>query len=200
MLVSCLITIYLLLVFVCLVISFLRRKNDGSYLYLYFISVAVIEILPRIFVVEANRIYTFGSFLYIVFFTFYYSIKIPDQKRSVYILGLLASVFSLVFIVLSKQMFSTALGITLSVFYMTLSLMWFFSQIKNTDNTFITHKQAFWVSSAMLFWSVIFLFRISFMYWLAENDHDFLVFLDKIFKISVVLTYGLYLIAVTRKY
>lgn len=192
--------LYIIVIYLCLFISFLHRKRDEYYLFIYFLIVAVVETLTLFFPVEINRIYSAISFFYIAYFTYYFAKQINHKRKLIYSLGVLAAISSLVFILFSEYSFSVALGVTISVFYIILALFWLFDQIKNVQKVFILKKQAFWVSTALLFWSVIFLFRITLMHWLEANDYAFLVVLDKIFKFSVVLTYVFFLIAVTRKY
>ena len=194
-----LLAIYILEVFVCMLISFIRRKDDNSYLYLYFLLILIIELLNKYSSLDGNRLYTIATFLYMSYFTYYYAQTMPRQKNFIFGLGVLANILGLVFVFSTDQTFSVALGVTLSVFFVFLALFWFFNQINKANSVVITRKQAFWVSTALLVWSVIFLFRSSLMYWLEENDLEFLVLFDKIFKISVVITYFSFLIAVTRK-
>lgn len=194
-----LLAIYILEVFVCMLISFIRRKDDNSYLYLYFLLILIVELLNKFSSLDGNRLYTIATFLYMSYFTYYYAQTMRRQKNFIIGLGVLANVLGLVFVFSTDQTFSVALGVTLSVFFVFLALFWFFNQINKANSVVITRKQAFWVSTALLVWSVIFLFRSSLMYWLEENDLEFLVLFDKIFKISVVITYFSFLIAVTRK-
>lgn len=192
--------IYVVVLYLCLIISFFRRKRDDSYLFIYFFVVAVIETFTHFFTLDVNIIYTSCSFFYIGYFTYYYAEQMEQKKKQIYIFGGLAAIIGLVFILSSEYSFSIALGVTVSVFYIILSLFWLFDQITNEQKVYILKKQAFWVTTALLFFSIIFLFRITLMHWLEENDYAFLVVLDHIFKVSVVLTYVFFLIAVTRKY
>lgn len=194
-----LLAIYILEVFVCMLISFIRRKDDNSYLYLYFLLILIVELLNKFTALDGNRLYTIASFLYMSYFTYYYAQTMPRHRNLIISLGVLANFSGLVFVFSTDQTFSVALGVTLSVFFVFLALFWFFNQINKANSVVITRKQAFWVSTALLVWSVIFLFRSSLMYWLEENDLEFLVLFDKIFKISVIITYFSFLIAVTRK-
>ncbi|MGV8913998.1 MAG: hypothetical protein ACOH1X_00980 [Kaistella sp.] len=194
-----LLVIYFLEVFICLLISFLRRKDDNSYLYLYFLLILIVELLNKFTSLDGNRLYTIASFLYMSYFTYYYAQTMPRHRNLIIGLGVLANFLGLVFVLTSNQTFSVALGVTVSVFFVFLALFWFFTQINKTNSVIITRKQAFWVSTALLVWSVIFLFRSSLMYWLEENDLEFLLLFDNVFKIFVVVTYFAFLIAVTRK-
>lgn len=192
--------VYLALIYLCLIVSFLNRKRDRSMIYLYFLIVGIIESFPHFLTINMNRVYTIGTFLYMLYFTFYYARLWPEKKKIIYFLGLLA-ICSCVFLTInSQESFPAGLGLGISIFYITLSLSWFYHQITMPDSVFIIKKQAFWVSTAILFWSVFFLFRVSPMYWLETHDLNFLLILNGIFKAAVVFTYALFLIAVTRKH
>ena len=135
-----------------------------------------------------------------IFFTFYYSKHLVNRKKQIYIFGGISCIVGLSLIMISDDIFPIGLGICIAVFYIFLSLAWFFYQTKDSDSIFIVQKQAFWVSVALLFWSIIFLFRVVPMYWLEKNDLNFLLILSEIFKTAVVVTYVFFLVAVTRKH
>ena len=192
--------IYLIMIYLCLIISFLRRKSDRHHIYIYFLIVAVVETLPLIVTLELNRIYSIASFFYIAYFTYYYAKEMQNKKYFIYALGLFIAVIGSVFMVNSNYSFAIGLGVAVAFFYIILALYWLFEQITNVQDIFILKKQAFWLSSGLLFWSIIFLFKITLMYWLEANDYAFLIILDKIFKVSVLITYVFFLIAITRKF
>ncbi len=192
--------IYLIMIYLCLIISFLRRKSDRHHIFIYFLIVAVVETLPLIVTLELNRIYSIASFFYIAYFTYYYAIEMQNKKYFIYALGLFIAVIGSVFMVNSNYSFAIGLGVAVAFFYIILALYWLFEQITNVQDIFILKKQAFWLSSGLLFWSIIFLFKITLMYWLEANDYAFLIILDKIFKVSVLITYVFFLIAITRKF
>ncbi len=191
---------YTALIFLCLIISFYYRKKDASKLFLYFLLVVIVESLTNIFNVKTNSIYSIGTFGYMIFFTFYYSKHLVNRKKQIYIFGGISCIVGLSLIMISDDIFPIGLGICIAVFYIFLSLAWFFYQTKDSDSIFIVQKQAFWVSVALLFWSIIFLFRVVPMYWLEKNDLNFLLILSEIFKTAVVVTYVFFLVAVTRKH
>ena len=192
--------IYLIMIYLCLIISFLRRKSDRHHIFIYFLIVAVVETLPLIVTLELNRIYSIASFFYIAYFTYYYAKEMQNKKYFIYPLGLFIAVIGSVFMVNSNYSFAIGLGVAVAFFYIILALFWLFEQITNVQDIFILKKQAFWLSSGLLFWSIIFLFKITLMYWLEANDYAFLIILDKIFKVSVLITYVFFLIAITRKF
>lgn len=188
------------MIYLCLIISFLRRKSDRHHIFIYFLIVAVVETLPLIVTLELNRIYSVASFFYIAYFTYYYAKEMQNKKYFIYALGLFIAVIGSVFMVNSNYSFAIGLGVAVAFFYIILALYWLFEQITNVQDIFILKKQAFWLSSGLLFWSIIFLFKITLMYWLEANDYAFLIILDKIFKVSVLITYVFFLIAITRKF
>ena len=191
---------YTALIFLCLIISFYYRKKDASKLFIYFLLVVILESLTNIFNIKTNSIYSIGTFGYMIFFTFYYSKQLAYRKKQIYIFGGISYIVGLSLIMISDDIFTIGLGNCIAVFYIFLSLAWFFYQTKDSDSIFIVQKQAFWVSVALLFWSIIFLFLVVPMYCLENNDLFFLLILSEIFKTAVVVTYVFFLVAVTRKH
>ena len=182
----------------CLFVAVLKRKENRFPIYIYFLIVALVESFAYFMNVNAVT-YKVASLFYCAFFTMFYVNFTVRFKTLIYVLGALSLAAILFFMSKSDDNFPISIGITIAVLYIILSIIWFYEQIKYPKNQFITDRQGFWISAANLFWSVIFLFRISMMYYLAENDPAFLILLDKIFKISVILTYILLLIGLTKK-
>lgn len=191
-------SLYFLLVFTCLLVGFLLRKKCNFPLYIYFLIVAVVETFS--FFLKGNSLfYQFGSLFYVVFFTIYYAAFLKRFRNTIYVLGGISSAVQLYYVLQFERNFPIEIGIVISILYIVLAFMWFYEQIRKPGKFDIIENERFWVSAANFFWGIIFLFRISLMYWLAEKDPGFLMILDKIFKISVIITYGLYLVGVTRK-
>ena len=192
--------VYTVIIYLCLFLSFFYRNRNGIDLFVYFTIVCTIEILPIILGKEwSGRIYSVASLMYIGFFTYYYGKFMRNQKKLIYVLGLISGLVCFYFMLGSSKNFAVGLGVTLALFYIFLSLSWLFDEVRNVDEDFIAKKQVFWVSSAILLWSVFFLFRIVPMYWLEKNDLAFLIMLDKIFRIAVTVTYIIFIIAITCK-
>ncbi|MEC5157015.1 hypothetical protein RCH13_000914 [Chryseobacterium sp. MP_3.2] len=194
------ILLYFLLLGACLLISFQKRRENKFPFYIYFLIVAVIEILCMFLDPDGkNLTYLIGSFLYVPFFTLYYSNLIPQFRKVLYALGggsILAMVY---FIYESPHIFPVEVGVIISLTYATFALIWFSYHLKNMEKVFIAQMQGFWVSAAILFWGIIFLFRVTLMYYLQTHDPEFLLLLHQIFKVSILITYVFFLISVTRK-
>ncbi len=190
--------VYQLLIIICLIVAFLKRKEKRFPIYLYFLIVGIIEAISY-FYRENSLPYQLGSLFYAAFFTLYYARFTPRLKKLVYLFGGIA--FSLILFIFLKfeQNFPSEMGVLISILYIFLSLIWFYDQVTHPGKNFIIHQETFWISAANLFWGIIFLFRVSMMYYLAAKDLEFLMVIDKIFRISLLLTYVILLIGVTRK-
>ena len=69
-------------------------------------------------------------------------------------------------------MISSNVYLIVVFFDLILALIWFYQIINNIDDIFITHKQAFWVSTGLLLWSIFNLFRLYPLYFLYESDNE----------------------------
>lgn len=192
------IALYYLIICTCLFLTVSKKKQFQFPLYIYFLVVLFIETIAYFF--KGNTIiYQVGSLFYVAFFTFYYAFNTRGYRKLIYVLGAVTFLFISFFVLKFDINFPVPIGISVAFWYIFLSFIWFFDQIRNPVNQFIIKKQAFWISAANLLWGIIFLFRVSLMDWLAEKDFEFLIVLDQIFKISLIFTYGLLLIGVTKK-
>ncbi len=81
----------------------------------------------------------------------------------------------------------------MSLTYILFALQWLFNQLKHVDKNSLLKKQAFWFSTSLLIWSVIFLFRLIPMYWLDINDNNFLRQINLGYQITTILSYCLFL-------
>lgn len=190
--------LYLILICSCLLIAFLKRKENKFPIYIYFLIVLIVESIAY-YLKTSTLPYQIGSLFYAAFFIFYYTHFTQKFKNAIYSIGGISLAVILFYILKFDPNFPIGIGITVAIFYLLLSLLWFYDQIKRPRNLFIINNQCFWISAANLFWSIIFIFRISLMYWLAAKDMEFLIVLGMIFKISLLLTYVLLLIGVTKK-
>ncbi len=192
--------LYFLLLGACLFISIQKRRENKFPFYIYFLIVAVIETLCIFLDPDAvNLTYLIGSFLYVPFFTLYYSNLIPQFRKVFYALGVISILAMVYFINESAHIFPVEVGVIISLTYAIFALIWFSYHLRNMEQVFIAQLQGFWVSAAILFWGIIFLFRVTLMYYLQTHDPEFLLVLHQIFKVSIVITYVFFLISVTRK-
>ncbi|SEM55557.1 hypothetical protein SAMN05421856_104157 [Chryseobacterium taichungense] len=114
----------------------------------------------------------------ILFFTFYFFKLFSKIIKKVLIV---ISIFSLGYIFSTtnflSQDFDHKIGITVTLFYIVISLLWFYHKITFFDERKISDDPAFWISTALMMWSCFFLFRVTPMFYFAKEDEEFLKFL-----------------------
>jgi hypothetical protein len=60
------------------------------------------------------------------------------------------------------------------------------------DENKITDDPAFWISTALLMWSCFFIFRVTPMFFFAENDYEFLQFLKAGQNVINIFMYAMF--------
>lgn len=185
--------IYFTIILFCLGASFLNKVSRQNLLYLYFFLVVSIEIgfFTRIVPVA---IYNSSPLLYISFFTFYFGNQKNGTKKTIYSIGSIAFISCLYFYAFEGlEKYSTQAGTAMNLVYIIFSLQWLLSQLMHVDENSLLKKQAFWFSTSLLIWSVVFLFRLIPMYWLDINDNTFLRQINCGYQITTILSYCLFL-------
>ncbi|SKB73786.1 hypothetical protein SAMN05660477_00919 [Soonwooa buanensis] len=188
--------IYLFVVFLCFVSSIINRKTEQHFLWLYFATVFTCENLNKIELMPYS-LYIFTIPLYSLFFIYYFGTEEKNKKFS-WILAIINIILSAIFFG-TEANYQIILSVILCVTYTFLSLRWFFLQLKNTDVTPIYKKQKFWVATSLLFFSIVFIFRIVPTNLLNVMDVEFLQLITKSFMIAVIISYLLLLKATTCK-
>lgn len=164
----------------------LGRKYSFSaqdYLFIYFIVTFVNECISFIRnIIDPDVKVGLQYNLYFIFCILYFSMfflklfsGISKMLLVMATLGALAYIF--ISTNFSGEKFDNKIGITITLFYITISLLWFYYKILFFDKRKITDDPAFWISTALLMWSCFFLFRVTPMFYFAKEDKDFLEFL-----------------------
>ena len=167
--------VYLFFVFITEVLGYFLRKTFGiNYFFFYYPGVIL------------NVLY-FGCFFYLEF-------RSLILKRLAFFLTIISLGAILLFQYYDGTlMISSNVYLIVVFFDLILALIWFYQIINNIDDIFITHKQAFWVSIALIFWNVCGLLRYIPLYSLFEVDREFLRLINIIFSVVNIITYLLYL-------
>ena len=189
-----LVPIYLLLLFLCLAFSIYKKKARQNFLWLYFVIVFIVEFIKiKVLKNSSSVIYTYISITYILYFIIYYWKQ--KLNKIILILIFIISFIIYIYIILNNNStdYPTPIGIIMSLSYILLALLWYIHQLQNVDTIRILKKQAFWVSSSLLIWSVFFIFRSIPMYWLNIHDYDFLIQINFGFQIITIFSYLLFL-------
>ena len=178
-----------------------KYTERQRYFYLYisfvfFIDVIGINIARKYLGIDQFYLY-FPLFIFTIFYFSYFYLNNYKDKLNRVLLFLLAFL-ALFFLILSQVkedtlVISANVFLILIIFQLTLSLQWFWHIVNHADEQNIVHKQAFWVSCALLIWSTFALFRMYPMYDLDKMDGSFLDIIINIFQIANIVTYLLYI-------
>ncbi len=185
--------IYFFIILFCFGASFIRKVSRQNLFYIYFLLVVIIEI-GAFFRILPRDIYNSSPLYYIPFFTFYFANQKNTNQKNIYLIGSVAFISCIFFYAFEGlQEYSIYAGTLMSVVYIVYSLLWLLLQILNTDENPLLKKQAFWISSSLLIWAVFFIFRSIPMYWLNNNDLEFLIQINFGFQIITIFSYLLFL-------
>ena len=186
-------TIYLSLLSLCFLASF-RKLFLKNFLWAYFLYVIIVEVLVNFFSVK-DHLYIYSILIYIIYFFFFYAKKI--HKKAVVAISLVLFLISFYFIVSSNQVesYNINAGISLSIFYILISLLWFYTNFQKTNRK-IHHKLGFWVSSSLLLWGVAFIFRIIPMQFFNIKDKEFLLVITQLYQSFTILSYVIFLVGI----
>lgn len=148
--------------------------------------------LLRFPVINTDWLYKSYILFCIVFFGIYYSRIFPKTYRNVAVILTLVALIAFVCIVdYSVRIFEPDLGILISVFYILLSLIWYFYALHHNLNQKITESPHFWISSALLLWGSFYIFRIYPAKYLHENAPSFHTTLKNINYLVATVMYVL---------
>lgn len=136
----------------------------------------------------------------LVFFSFYFKKSFKNVMKKI---SFISTIVSIMFVAVctnfSDEDFDKKIGITVTLFYIVNSLLWFYQKISFFDEHKITDDPAFWVFTALLMWSCFFIFRVTPMFFFAKTDNEFLKFLKIGQNIINILMYFMFYISL-RKY
>ena len=183
--------IYLILLLLCFLGSF-RPMFLKNFLWLYFFYIICVEILVNFYSVN-DQIYNYSILVYIFYFSFYYFKKV--NKKLLIAISAISFAVSFYFVFLSNHFvnYNINAGISLSIFYILLSLQWFFTHFNKIDRK-IQQKMGFWISFSLLLWAVAFIFRIIPMQFFNIKDKEFLLVITQIYQSFTISSYVIFLV------
>ena len=183
--------IYLILLLLCFLGSF-RPMFLKNFLWLYFFYIICVEILVNFYSVN-DQIYNYSILVYIFYFSFYYFKKV--NKKLLIAISAISFAVSFYFVFLSNHFenYNINAGISLSFFYILLSLQWFFTHFNKADRK-IQQKMGFWISFSLLLWAVAFIFRIIPMQFFNIKDKEFLLVITQIYQSFTIFSYVIFLV------
>ena len=178
-----------------------KYKKRQRHFYLYITIIFLIDgigfFLGRKYFEVDQFYFYFPLFIFtILYFGYFYLNDYKDKFNRIILVSL--AILSLVFIVFFQMkedslVISSNLFLILIVYQLALALQWFWYIVNHADEQNIIHKQAFWVSCALLLWSTFALFRMYPMYDLSKIDSTFLATIIDVFQVVNIITYLLYI-------
>lgn len=175
-------------------------KSRQNYFFLYITFVFIIDVLGGFLrkKIQINQFYFYFPYtlFHIIYFGFFYYLAFKNKlsfKRITIVITFVS------FFLIVIEQFRT-LSLTLSnnvflivvIFNILLGLTWFVYTVNNIDDVNITNKYTFWITLAIILWSVFAFFRLFPIYELFKIDKELLKFLNITFSIINIITYLLY--------
>lgn len=178
-----------------------KYTKKQRYFYIYITLIFLIDVFGgvlRIDYYHLNQFYFyFPLFIFTILYFGYFFIQ--DYKDRINRILLFFSTALALTAVLFAQIkddylvISPTTMLVIIIYQIVLSLQWFWYIVNHADEQNIIHKQAFWVSCALLIWSTFAIFRMYPMYDLAKMDKDFLSSIINVFEFVNIITYLLYI-------
>lgn len=174
--------------------GFKKQNGISIYLGIVFFTECLVLVLKQ----QKNHtlVYTLSIPLFFIAIAIFYAY---EWKLAIHmithliIIGLLLALMLVKIDITQINSFNIALGVILGIFYIICSLHWFYYQIKYPDEILITKKLPFWISIAIMFWSIIFIFRVVLMYYLDSVDRNFLTELQIALTLTNIIVYILFI-------
>ena len=177
-----------------------RKYNLSSqnYLVIYLLVTFLVEVFSWIVLLidkdsQWSFQYNFYCVFCIVFFWYYYSSLFDTSlKKKANILSVLLLIGVLVFPNFLGENLESKLIIALPLFYILYSMLWFYQKIAFPSKDKITDDPNFWISTALLFWSCFFIFRVIPRHLFDSRDKVFLILLRELLYIINCIMYLLF--------
>lgn len=194
--------IYLGVILLCFILSIKNPLARKKKLWLYFLVIIFVEIYTAYIIKYTHlNIHSYALSFYILYFVNYFLDDLfKKQKFWKYSILILVLILCSLFIFLQKEIYDKNLIFIMITSYVILPLYCLYNLIENVDEISILKKQIFWISISLLIWIIFFSFFIIPVYFLNENDKDFLEITSSIFKYATVFSYVLMIQATRCKY
>ncbi|MDF2552139.1 MAG: hypothetical protein K0R77_1414 [Chryseobacterium sp.] len=182
--------LYYIIIFINLIVSIAYKVLWKQFFWLYFGITVIIEMLVSFKVsFITSRIYNYLDLFCIGYFGYIYFKEIYNNS-AIRITSIISIIVGGLFMFFSKTHYSIATGFLYSAFLIFISLFWFYKKISEEsreDN--ILYLCFFWISSALLLWSVFYIFRMLPMYFFVKTDLEFSYMLKITFQIITIISY-----------
>jgi uncharacterized membrane protein len=202
---------YLIVLFLVAAFSILSciktGKQQQDFLCIYLGISFCLEFLMFIIQIYFHSSSGFGFLynLYILFCTLFF-LHYFNQRQNVKLVRLNKLIFSvfavvyMIFIFKNYKEVNQIIGISFSLIYILYSLIWFYGKLTYPDPDLknMMNDAKFWVSTALLFWSVFFILRIIPRYFFSKIDVELLITSQSFFFFINIVFYTMFFIAVIK--
>ena len=199
--------LYIAVLFIDTVKSIVLAGKNGlssqNYFGIYLLLSLSLELYGhyKIYLREFDFAYLFNyySIFLILFFYHFYS-TVFSQRLKIISLFTVTGIFVYIglFTKFYGENYENKLGILVCFYFIITALVWFYLRLKNFDEKRIIDDPHFWISSGILFWSIFFIFRSIPMFFLKDNDPDFLSILKTIQYAVNTVMYAIFYIALRK--
>ncbi|MDP9958287.1 hypothetical protein J2T04_000154 [Chryseobacterium lathyri] len=173
------------------IVSIVQKRLWRHFYFLYFFITIAVEIFA-VYYHHWQRVYNFLDIFSILFFCLLFIKEIVYKKFLMAITGI-ALILAVYYIYICNTSYSIYTGLVFCIYSIFISLNWFYNKIAfQKDTESILERSLFWISCSLLFWSVFYLFRMMPMYWIQNEDENFLYTLKYIFQVATVISYILF--------
>ena len=172
-----------------------------KYIFVYLVAVFIVDVIGFEYIRKAFNIHqTYLFFPFIIFSILYFRyffIQDYKTKKDHYFLNAIAAIsvgMSLYFqFSIGFPKFNNNVFLMMILFFLLASLQWFLFIIRFVDEQNITVKQSFWVSFALIFWSIFALFRMYLGTWLYNYNQDIFNVINFLFSICNIMMYSFFI-------
>ena len=190
--------VYIFVAILCLVFSFIKIDALLRKFWIYFTAVIMVDLYMYFgFPYTEINMHPFAIIFYNLFFIWYFRELYDKSYKIILVVAIFVFIFILVF---KENPYDIKIILSMLMVFFSLPLLWLTKQLHQTDGVNILEKHLFWVSIGMLFWIIVFSFKLAPLYFLYLNDKDFLLQIDTIFQYVNILFYVIVLKSIFCKY
>ena len=197
--------IYKIILLICSIQSYLLgRKYQFSaqnYLFFYFIITFLIETTSFALYyvnkqIDVGLLYHFYSLFSVIYFGWFYA-KSYNEKFNFPFVSMAITIVAMIFFTdFFHFYYDNKNGFFCSIFFLVNSTFWFYQKLKSDEIIKISDTPYFWISTGLLLWSTVFLFRIIPIYYF--KDDDFQDILKAFVNAVNIIMYLLFYIALIK--
>lgn len=177
-----------------------KKKNDYIFLYLFINwlieGLLYVQVYFSFEVITIHKYYTFLDIFTMSFFTYYLYLQINNKKIFYFFIIMFATyLFACEFHFNSINSFNE---VVFSFYLIILSIIYYINLLTDVKVQKIFEIPSFWIFSAILMWSIFYLFRYIPRLYLHNQEERFMNNIRNLFQIINVITYSAFIIALLK--